>query len=505
MSKPPRIALCGFAIECNRFAPVTTAADFASDTDMRGDDILREARAEAPGMLPDLPGFVSVMDATGPWTPVPLRVAQAQPGGPVDQTFFDGLLAEIEAGLKAALPLDGVYVSGHGAGLATGSDDPDGDLYVMIRRVVGPDIPVVAVFDLHANISTRMTDNVSVFVGYRCNPHVDIRERGEEAGRHMRECLSGVKGVVALAKIPLVAPTITLLTRNGPYGEIIAKGQTKVGGPIMNVSPMAGFAFADCPKNGFAVVVTARGDRAAAQKVADDLAAETWAMRERFRKPMTSLDDAVKAAVAASRDLSAPPVCLADVADNPGGGGRGNTTFILKALKGVEARGVVLAVFNDAPLASEAHSFGLGASFHARFNRAETQVFSEPFVAKARVVALSDGKLVGRRGLAKGMALDMGPSAALDIGGITVVVISNRQQCLDPMQIESLGIDIGEARVLVVKSRGHFRDGFDEFFPHEQIIGVDCPGLTSPALHNFAWTKLPRPVYPLDEAASFSG
>jgi microcystin degradation protein MlrC len=498
MAASPRIALLGFAIECNRFSPVTTQADFESDVDLRGDAIVAEARAPAPGMLPDLPGFVTEMDKTGPWTPVPLRVAQAQPGGPVDQTYFNGLLAELEAGLKAALPLDGVYVSGHGAGLATGSDDPDGDLYEMVRRVVGPDVPVMAVFDLHANVSARMVDNLSAFVGYRTNPHVDIRERGVEAARLMREALGGTRFVAAMTKIPLVPPTITLLTRSGPYSEIIAEGQKHVGGAIANVSAMAGFAYSDCPKNGFTVVVTARGDRAPAEKLAGDLARRTWDMRERFRKPMTSLDDAIAQAKAVMDDPKRPAILFADVADNPGGGGRGNTTYILRALHQAGIKGVILAVFNDAPLAAEAHKLGLGARFRARFNRDETDRFSEPFEADAEVIALTDGKIVGRRGLARGMSMDMGPSAALDLGGIVVVVISIRCQCLDPVQIESFGLDIGKARLVVVKSRGHFRDGFDEFFPAERIIEVDCPGLTSPALHNFAWTRLPRPVYPLD-------
>lgn len=498
MAASPRIALLGFAIECNRFAPVSTQADFESDVDLRGEAIVAEARSAAPGMLPDLPGFVAEMDRTGDWIPVPLRVAQAQPGGPVDQAYFDGLLAEIEAGLKAALPLDGVYVSGHGAGLSTGSDDPDGDLYVMVRRIVGPDVPVIAVFDLHANVSARMVDNVSAFVGYRANPHVDIGERGIEAAGLMREALAGTRFVAAMAKIPLVAPTITLLTRSGPYGEIIAEGQKHVGGAVANVSAMAGFAFSDSPKNGFTVVVTARRDRAVAAKLAGDLARRTWDMRERFRKPMTSLDDAIDQAKAVIDDPARPAILFADVADNPGGGGRGNTTYILRALHQARMTAVILAVFNDAPLAAEAHRLGLGARFRARFNRAETDKFSAPFEADAEVIRLTDGKFVGRRGLARGMSMDMGLSAALDLGGIVVVVISIRQQCLDPMQIESLDLDIARARLVVVKSRGHFRDGFDEFFPAERIVEVDCPGLTSPALHNFAWTRLPRPVYPLD-------
>jgi microcystin degradation protein MlrC len=349
-----------------------------------------------------------------------------------------------------------------------------------------------------------MTDNLDVFVGYLENPHTDVRERGAEAARHMRELLAGTKTAVAMVKLPLTPPSITLLTASGPYSEMIRYGQTQVGGDIMNVSIMAGFVFSDCTKNGYTAVVTARNDnRRAAFDLALDLCRRSWAMRERFRKVMTPLADAVKLAVEAGANPGAAPVLLADVGDNPGGGGRGNTTWLLRALVEAGAKGVVIGVFNDAALAAEAHRLGTGAQFSARFNRTEDNEFSQPFEAQAKVVALSDGAIVGRRGLLKGTAASMGASALLEIGGVRIAVISNRQQCLDPVQLESLGVDLAAARTVVLKSRGHFRAGFDEFFPPERIVEVDCPGLTSPALHTFNWTRLPRPTYPLDEATTW--
>jgi microcystin degradation protein MlrC len=111
---------------------------------------------------------------------------------------------------------------------------------------------------------------------------------------------------------------------------------------------------------------------------------------------------------------------------------------------------------------------------------------------------------VGRRGIAAGRSLSLGKSAALRLGGVTLVVISNRQQCADPVFFEMFGLRIATARTVVVKSRGHFRGGFDEFFKDEQIVEVDCPGLTSPMLSRFDWTRLPRPVVPLDESVSWT-
>src|SRR5258707_8989221 len=235
--------------------------------------------------MPDLPGFFTEMDRTGQWTPVPLRVALAQPGGPVEESFFRAFLNDIEAGLKSAGPLDAVFISAHGAALAEGTDDPDGDLFEVVRGVVGPDIPVVAVFDLHANVSHKMIDNLSVFVGYLENPHTDIYERGVEAAKHMRECLAGTRTAIAMVKVPLVPPQISLLTARGPYADLIKYGQTKLGGDILNVSVMAGFAYSDSPKNGLTAAVTARNaNRQAGARPSPANSKPGWGMDERVQR-----------------------------------------------------------------------------------------------------------------------------------------------------------------------------------------------------------------------------
>ena len=237
--------------------------------------------------------------------------------------------------------------------------------------------------------------------------------------------------------------------------------------------------------------------------LAREIAELGWANRARFYPRLTSLDDAVAKALAVGRDPSLPALAFADVADNPGGGGRGNTVFLLRAFYEAGVEGALLGVFYDPDLAAEAHRRGIGARFEAQFNRSERTNFSEPYAAPATVAALTDGICVGRRGIYAGLRLELGPCAALQIGGITVVVISHRVQCADPVFFEMMGLDIGRARAVVVKSRGHFRGGFDEFFGPEQIVEVDLPGLTSPMLNRFTWTRLPRPVIPLDEGVDW--
>jgi microcystin degradation protein MlrC len=512
-----RIALLGFSIECNRFAPVATEADFSSRTLLSGQAMLNEARSAAPRMLGELPGFVAAMDAAGPWDPVPITLAMAEPNGPVDQPFFDRLMEQWEAGLRnAGGKIDGVYCVLHGAGLTTQDHDPEGTLLALVRRIVGDTVPIVATYDLHANVSDADVALVNAFIGYRTNPHLDMRERGAEAADTIRRLLLGTRTHLARIRLPIVPPTVTQLTGKDaphrPYGELIDLGQQRMheppyAGRVLNVSVMGGFAYADTPFNGLSVVVTAT-DRPAADGLAREIAEAGWARREHFRPRLTSLEEATSLA-AATADPKRHALAFADVADNPGGGGRGTTMWIIEAFHRAGVRDALVGVIHDPALAAEAHRHGEGAQFIARFNRARFNPdggdeFSRPFAAPAEVRRLLTGSIRGRRGIYADNTLDLGPSAALDLDGIAVVVLSNRYQCADPVFFEAFGLDIAAARVVVVKSRGHFRGGFDEFFRHQDIVEVDAPGLTSPILSRFTWRHMPRPVLPIDDSATWT-
>ncbi|MCF8211477.1 MAG: MlrC C-terminal domain-containing protein, partial [Rhodoferax sp.] len=240
------------------------------------------------------------------------------------------------------------------------------------------------------------------------------------------------------------------------------------------------------------------GNRTAARALACELAQAVWQQRQRFVSQLTPLADAVHAAVLAGCP-GGQPLILADVADNPGGGGGGNTIALLQALINAGAQDVLLGVFTDPALAREAHALGVGTAFTAQFNRDSADaVFAPALSHPAQVLTVSDGNFVGRRGMVSGSRQAMGPSALLDLGGVRVAVISQRQQLIDPAQLDILGVDLTTVRTLVAKSRGHFRAAFADFAPADRILEVDCPGLTTPNLATLAWTRLPRPIFPLD-------
>jgi microcystin degradation protein MlrC len=201
-------------------------------------------------------------------------------------------------------------------------------------------------------------------------------------------------------------------------------------------------------------------------------------------------------------DTGKPNILFCDPADNPGGGGRGNTTYVLKSFVEAGVKDALFGVFNDAALVADAFKAGEGATITANFNSAEPDQFSLPFTAEATVEKLSDGTFVGTLGMVKGRTVQLGNACLLRIrengGDVRIIVISIRQQCLSNDYFVHFGLDAAKARSTVVKSRGHFRAGFQHRFPPERIFEIDVPGLTSPNLANFPWKNLPRPVYPMD-------
>lgn len=504
----PRIAILGFALESNRSAPVSDRQAFVDAFYLDAaaiQDELNGTRSRLPGTVQ---GFCAEMDGAGDWTPVPILLAEAPPGGPADHVFFLEMLDAMRDGLAAAGRIDAVYISEHGAGLTTEEDDADGAVFAMVREAVGPEVPIVASLDLHGHVTPRMQRSVDVMVAYVTNPHVDQRERGAEAAHITSAMMAGLRTTSILIKVPMISPAVSLLTATGPFADLVNFGQTLVAAPILNVSILPGFAPANASTNGMSIVVTADASApdapVAVRRVAVSLAERAWADRHRYKPNLTSLDEAAKLARKAADDVTSPAILLADVADNPGAGGRGNTMFILKRLHDEKLSGVVFGMIVDPELAFEAHELGVGARFRARFNRSETTRFSDPFEADASVVNLAEGDCVGRRGLFEGRRLDLGLCALLDLDGILVAVATARQQLADPVFLERLGVNIADVRVLVVKSRGHFRAGFDEHHTPEQIFEVDVPGLTTPVLNKLVLDRVPRPIFPLDEVMEWT-
>jgi microcystin degradation protein MlrC len=513
MTRPvkPRVAIGAFMLESNSNAPIATRQEFIDSFYLTGQSFANDWRLSEPRCPVCVRGFVQAMDAklisADNWDSVPLLGAAVGASGSIDQSFFDELTEQFVERLKNALPVDAVYLSLHGAAIATADPDPDGTLLAKVRAIVGDKIPIVATLDLHANVGQTMVDKANVLVSYLTNPHVDMLARGAEAAKIVLEMLDGLKPTSALVKLPLAPPSVTLNTGTiadqMPYGDLIRYGQTLIDSQVINVSVNCGFTLGDTPKNGMSVIVTTRNDQQLANRLAKQIAQRAWSQRHRYVPKLTALSEATRLAKQCGEQPLTQPLLFADVADNAGGGGRANTIWIMKSFIEANVQGAWLGLFYDPNLAQQAQQLGVGQNFNAQFNQDENHPLSGRYSAQANIAGLHDGRVLGKRGIVAGTQLNLGPCALLRVGGLTIVVVSRRVQCADPVFFEMFGLTISEARSIIVKSRGHFRAAFNEFFANEQIFDVDVPGLTTPVLSNVPWKHMPRPMFPLDPETQF--
>ncbi|HYE89391.1 MAG TPA: M81 family metallopeptidase, partial [Terriglobales bacterium] len=266
----PRIALGAFMLESNGHSPLATREEFAANYIAAGEEMRADWEGEHPRCPVTLSGFIERMTATGAWAPLPLYGAMVGASGPVEHGFFLEVVQQLDSRLRAALPVDGVFLSLHGGAIGEKEGDPEGVILERVRAIVGAGVPIVATLDLHANVSEKMVRNCDVLVAYRTNPHVDMAERGEESADHMREILAGTRATAAMVKLPFIPPSVAQNTKNGPYADIIAYGQSRIDARVMNVSVVSGFSLGDCAKNGMSVTVTTRNDAKLARELATD-------------------------------------------------------------------------------------------------------------------------------------------------------------------------------------------------------------------------------------------
>ena len=268
---------------------------------------------------------------------------------------------------------------------------------------------------------------------------------------------------------------------------------------VINVSVFGGFPFADIPEVGLAVVAVTDDDAALAGRIARTIADEAWSIRGQFLKPLVPVQDAVARATSAEAQArgKAGPIILADVADNPGGGGSGDTTVLLRTLLEMGAKDVGFAVIWDPETAGAARKAGTGATLHVDLGGKTDPKHGAPVHVRARVLRLTDGTFVNGGPMSQGLTVCVGPTALLEIEGVQVIVTSQRAQPADAEIFRHVGIDPTRKRILVVKSRGHFRASFQPFA--KEIIEVDCPGTASPNLSWLTYRHVPRPLFPLDD------
>ena len=362
-----------------------------------------------------------------------------------------------------------------------------------MKKIVG-NVPVIVTLDLHGLISDLVVENCDGIFGYDTNPHIDMYERGVEAAETLLAAMKGeIKPTVAHKKLRMVPPTINQRTAEGPMVNLLELAREKEKMPkVLNVCLFPAFPYADVQRVGSAVVAVTDGDSELAQKVADEVGEKMYSMRQEFLKPLTSIEDAVSIAM----DASEGPIVLADVADNPGGGAPGDGTEILRELLKKGVRNVGVACIKDPEAVQRAIDVGVNGLLSMEIGAKTDDYHGKPLMVSGTVRTITDGRFI-HKAMAVGVPADVGRTAVIDVDGIEIILTERSHAPNDPEIYRRNGIEPTDKKILVLKSRGHFRAAYEPF--SEMVLEVDAPGLTTPNLSWFIYSNIPRPIWPFDK------
>lgn len=479
-----RVFSGGITTETNTFAPMPTGlASF------------RDRGYFATGQHPDHFNFFA-----GPLWAARLRgkeqgwelregmIAAAQPSGITTRAAYEELRAELLGDLQAALPVDMVLLALHGAMVADGYDDCEGDLLLRVRQMVGPEVVIGAELDPHNHLSSAMVENADVLVCFKEYPHTDVLERALElvdlcAAKAQRR----IRPVAAVVDCQMI---VTLHTSRQPARGLVDRIQALEGRDgVLSVSISHGFAWGDVPDMGTKLLVYTDNDPAKAQALARQLADELIAMRKELQPHNPDVDQALDEALA----FDGGPVVISDGADNPGGGAASDATFFLQRLLERAIGNVAIGPFWDPVTARIAMEAGVGARLSLRIGGKVSPLSGQPLDLECTVKSVH-ADLV-QTGLS-GTPTHMGGSALVECKGIEILLCSQREQAIGSDLFTGIGCDLASKKIIVVKSSQHFHASYSKISTH--VIYAAAPGAVTLDLSTLPYRKIKRPKWPID-------
>jgi microcystin degradation protein MlrC len=490
-----RLAIADIGQETCHFTPVLTTVDtFRQYGLYEGDEILTK--------LGNSNGYIGAFlqaarDEKIDLDPVPLISGWGFASGPLTDETVQFFIDKIESGLKKAGTVDGFFFGLHGAAAAVSEPDVEGALLETARRVLGPNVPIVSPFDHHGCMTHRKIANLNSLVGHRTQPHHPY----DSAYRAAKQLFAIVRGeiqpAIAWHRIPMITHQERFLTASGPMKLWFDRARAmEEMDKVIAVSPFPMQPWLDVPEGGWMTVVVTDNDKVLAEELSAQLAQMAWNLREQFLvQDSVPVSEAVQRAIAAERGL----VILCDVGDNVFGGATGDSTVILSELLHQEVAEPALITVVDPPAVQACWAAGVGSTLALSVGGKLDPNFSHPLAVRAKVAMLGEGVIqadvVGRS------EFDMGRRALLEIGNVRLVVTENVGIAGNhPIVYRSLGLDPAAAKIAVIKTASNF-----QYYAGitSEVIRVDSFGHTMSQIEQFNWQHLPRPIYPLDEIASW--
>ena len=483
--------------ETNGFNRILTTLEHFREHELHaGDAVIPYYR----GTRLEMGAFIDSAEKYGWALEVPISTF-ANPSGVVADSAFEHLSGLLIDGLRRQARIDGVLLALHGSMFTESHGDAEGELLARVRAVVGAQVPIAVTLDPHANVTQRMVDHADIITAFRTSPHTDQYETGMRAAALLDDTMHGrLHPVAVLARRPSLQGFDGARTyvKGGPMLvalDMAAEAQ-RTHPEVACISIQAGFSRCDIAELGPSVVVTTNGASASAREIAESLMDFCWRTRMVWSDPLVSIEQAVGAAL--EQPTGAAPLVLGDYGDAPGGGSYGDSTRLLAALLQAGVRHGALAAIHDPGTARQALDAGVGAYIDISLGaHSDPAYMGDPVRTRARVRSVSaTGDMVFKGPYGTGTRRSFGPSACLDIGGFAVIVSTRNLGIYDLEQFRIFGLEPTDFAVLVVKCMQGHHAAFDPISC--RTLDVDTGGLTGADLTRFRFTRVPRPVWPLD-------
>src|SRR3954470_17403105 len=481
-----RLFYAALALEANTFLHVPTSYQ-----------AFVEKLYYPPGQHPDQPGHmtgaIGVIRARarrGEFELIEGSCYAAQPGGAASRAAYERMRDEILGQLKAALPVDGIVLNLHGAMVAHGYDDCEGDLLERVRDLVDKDCVIGIELDPHCNLTRKRCALADVIVLFKEYPHTDFAERGEEVVdlvlRTIRRQIRPVKSVFDCRLIASFPTTIQPM--RGLVDKITAI-EGKDG--VLSVSIGHCFPYGDVPEGGARILVLTDDAKPHGDKLAEQIGRELISFREQAAPPEYTVDGAIDFALSASGG----PVVIADTTDNAGGGAPSDNTTFLHRLIARGVQGAAVAPIWDPVAVRLAFDAGEGAKLPFRFGGKTALASGPPVDAQVEIIRC----VTNAHQTFAGAIVPLGDVASIRMGGVEGVLISTRAQAMGSDLFSNFGIDPTQRKILVVKSNQHFYAAFSKIAAH--VIYAEGDGPLPRDYHKLPWRRIQRPIWPLDAVA----
>ncbi len=484
-----KVAIGGFYHESNSFS--VEKSDFESfrrNGLFEGNEIIENLK----GSHRFLGGYIDFCEENQ-WEMYPMIFANSFPSAPIENDLYEHI-KEVTGNVLKNTKVDAVLLHLHGAAVAKGYEDCEGDFLEFVRNIVGADVPIVATLDLHANVSDKMVEKATALFGFNTQPHEDQYEREQEAAGVVRDVLAGkIQPVSVRMQPPILLPALITDTGYGPMKTLVDRAFEWEKNPeVINVSPFAGFYGSDKYEIGPSAVVTTNNNRELAEKIAKDICDLTWEIKDEFFKQMTSIEDACKKA------QDGKLYAFIDEADDPLGGGPADGTYILEGLLREKATNVGVSTIRDPKVVEKAFELGEGAEIEGVLGAWSDHLHGNPVPFKGKVVSLHHKKIPFCY-WDDNFLMDVGRIAVIEFEGITVVVTEEKTPTENIDIFGQLGMDFHKFNILLLKGFGQAYQGVFKDAPAEYLT-IHSIGICNPDVTRIGdFKNIRRPIYPLDE------